>query len=272
MKNKNKLPLIFDLRSFTLDDGPGIRTTVFLKGCPLSCVWCHNPEAFSPEKEIAFYAHLCLGCGDCERACSESAISIELKGRIDREKCTGCGVCADACPTTAIRLIGMYYPVSDLVEKLLSDRIFYKTSKGGVTFSGGEPTLFMDYVSQVMKGLKDEKIHIAIQTSGQFDLDEFKKKLLPYIDLIFYDIKLFDSKEHEKYTGRSNDRIISNFISLLNESDVPIVPRIPLIPKITENRKNLKSIEVFLKSLGCIDSKGLTYNPGGNMKRNALGR
>ena len=163
MRKNEGHPLIFDIKHFALDDGPGIRTTVFLKGCSLSCQWCHNPESINSGHEIAFFAHLCINCGDCQAVCPEDAVCVDGTNRIEREKCTRCQKCVDKCPTTALKSIGKYYTVAELAEFLKSDHIFYETSKGGVTFSGGEPTLYMDYVGDVMKELKNDNIHIAIQ-------------------------------------------------------------------------------------------------------------
>jgi glycyl-radical enzyme activating protein len=196
----------------------------------------------------------------------------EDAGRIIRDRCTACGICAEECPTTALKIVGKYYSVSDLIEILLSDHIFYETSKGGVTFSGGEPTLYMDYVGEVMKGLKAKNIHIAIETSGMFNLAEFKTKLLPYIDLIFYDLKLYDPHKHEEYTGRDNKQILSNLTDLVKESRIRIIPRLPLVPKITATTDNLTQIARFLKGAGITTCELLPYNPGGIAKRIALGK
>ena len=265
-------PLIFDIHHFALDDGPGIRSTVFMKGCPLSCLWCHNPESMKSGSEIAFYPQLCINCGDCKTVCTEGAISLEQADRIMRDRCTACGNCAEECPTTALKIVGKHYSVSNLIEILLSDHIFYETSKGGVTFSGGEPTLYMDYVGEVMKELKANNVHIAIETSGRFNLEEFKTKLLPHIDLIFYDIKLYNPGKHKQYTGKSNKHILSNFADLIKKSNARIIPRLPLVPKITATTENLTQIACFLKSAGISTCELLPYNSGGITKRIAIGK
>jgi pyruvate formate lyase activating enzyme len=266
MSSREERPLIFDIHRFAIDDGPGIRTTVFLKGCPLGCVWCQNPESIESGPEIAFYRHLCIGCGDCRKVCPEGAIHPENAERINTDKCIKCGKCADVCPTTALKTIGIYYPIPKIVGILLGDSIFYQTSQGGVTFSGGEPTLFMDYLEKVMKALKDKDIHIAIQTCGIFDISEFKKRLLKYINLIFYDIKFIDPELHKKYTGKGNKIILQNFIDLIRKPNITIIPRVPLVPKITATQKNLLEIARFLREVGCTKYFLLPYNPGGISK------
>lgn len=268
----NRRPLVFDIRRFALDDGPGIRTTVFFKGCPLSCVWCHNPESISPRAEIVFHPTLCINCRACEEICPERAARMAFPGRILREKCIVCGACAEKCPSTALKIAGKYYPVNELVEELMKDRIFHETSCGGVTLSGGEPTLHMDYLSAVTRELKKCGIHIAIQTSGAFDVQEFRGKLLPYIDLIFYDIKLFDSQMHREYTGVGNEIIKNNFISLANDRKNNLIPRTPLIPSITAAKENLQQISRFIKNVGCKKYELLAYNPGRIEKMQAAGR
>jgi len=260
------MPLISDIHHFALDDGPGIRSTVFMKGCPLSCTWCHNPESISPAAEIAFYKNRCIGCGCCKGVCPEGAISMRPEDeRVIRDKCTACGACCEECPSTALSAIGSCYHVDLLVETLLKERIFYDTS-------GGEPTLFMDYVGAVMQRLKEEGIHVAIQTSGMFNLEEFNEKLLPCIDLIFFDQKLLDEDRHRKFTGRDNGLILENFKYLARNASVPVVPRIPLIPGITATRENLADIAGFLKKTGCLTATLLPYNPGGITKTRVLGK
>ena len=265
-------PLITDIHHFALDDGPGIRTTVFLKGCPLSCVWCHNPETVSPGRDITFQKDLCIGCGECLKACPYGAILMGGEERVSRTLCTACGVCADACPSTALRVAGKHYPVPELIETLLRDRLFYEASDGGVTFSGGEPTLFMDYVAAAARELKRAGVHVAIQTSGYFDFGEFSDKLLPWLDLIFFDLKIFDPEEHRKWTGVSNELILDNFIRLKRLGRVGIVPRIPLVPGITATEENVARLGNFIKIAGAAHCKLLGYNSGGMMKRGFLGK
>jgi pyruvate formate lyase activating enzyme len=265
-------PLVCNIRHFALDDGPGIRTTVFFKGCPLSCTWCHNPESMSAEREIAFHPELCIQCGDCLAGCQDGAIRLQDGERIIRERCSRCGQCVEVCPARALRSIGTYYSVDECADFLLKDRLFYETSDGGVTFSGGEPTLHMDFLSAVMKILKKSSIHIAIQTSGMFDLSGFQAKLLPYCDLIFYDIKFYDAGSHRQYTGADNSTILDNFVYLVRHSDAEIIPRVPLVPGITDTEDNLTKIAHFLKTTGCNEYELLPYNPGGISKRRATGR
>lgn len=264
------LPVIFDIRRFALDDGPGIRTTVFLKGCPLSCIWCHNPESVMADGEIAYYPRLCIRCSDCTAACVTGAITDD-PSRVDRGLCSACGSCADVCPAAALKRVGLYYPVDKLIELLLRDRILYETSGGGVTFSGGEPTLHMDYLGASLRELKTSGIHTAIQTCGMFDITEFKEKALPYLDLIFYDLKLIDVRDHVKYTGKDNGVILRNFTDLIREIPGKIYPRMPLVPGITATAGNVRKLGRFLKSLGCNECEVLPYNPAGLSKRAALG-
>jgi len=268
---KEPFPLIFDIHRFALDDGPGIRTTVFLKGCPLACCWCHNPESIHIEQETAFYAERCVLCGSCKAVCPETAISDSPALQIDRSRCTSCGRCADSCPAKAIVIMGNEYPLEDLMEIILRDRHFFDASGGGVTFSGGEPTLWMDYLSTLLMALKTENLHTAIQTCGLFDYSGFSQKVLPFIDLIMFDIKLIDATKHLKYTGHDNSSMLENFRRLTKDAGNRVLPRVPLVPGITATPDNLLEIASFLAYLGYLRCDLLPYNPAGIDKRRIRG-
>jgi len=253
--------LIVDIKRNALDDGPGIRTLIFFKGCPLSCVWCQNPEAKSSEQEISFDKEVCSFCGKCAEVCETNAINLDYKYRINREVCNFCGKCVNICPNHAYELVGKYYDIDDLIEIILKDKIFFKNSGGGVTLSGGEPTLHMNYVNKLLQKLKKQEIHVCLETCGYFNLSKFKEMILPYLDLIYFDLKLYDSVLHKKYCGVSNEIILQNFEYLINKSEVELLPRIPLIPSITTDKKNLKSFAQFLKSNNINKVHLLPYNP-----------
>lgn len=265
-------PLITHLRRLSLDDGPGLRTTVFLKGCPLACIWCHNPETIRAGPELLVFADRCLGCADCVPACPERALSDGTPPHLQRELCTACGRCVDVCPTTALQVAGRHYPTAELVELLLRDQPFYQASGGGVTFSGGEPTLFPHYLARVQRSLRARGVHIAVETAGYFSWTIFARTMLPHIDLVLYDLKLFDPTQHRRYTGRGNERILANFVRLCEETNVEVVPRIPLIPGITTTSRNLSALARFVRGRRCRPLQLLPYNPAGVTKRRALGQ
>jgi pyruvate formate lyase activating enzyme len=272
MTRQLERPLITNIHRFALDDGPGIRTTVFLKGCPLSCEWCHNPESMDPTEEVAFQGQLCIGCADCLRDCPHGAITMDSAERINRDLCTACGVCTKVCPTTALRMVGCYHTPSELTETLLKDRLFFETSKGGVTFSGGEPTLFPKYVATVAEKLHENGIHTAIQTCGHFDPVVFKSVLLPHLDLIYFDLKFFDPQQHKAWTGVANENILANFLDIVQCAGSRVVPRIPLVPGITATEENLSNLALFLRDSHATSYELLAYNSGGIPKRTFLGK
>jgi pyruvate formate lyase activating enzyme len=266
------LALVIDVRRYSFEDGPGIRSVVFFKGCPLRCIFCHNPEAQELKPEIAFYRERCIECGACRNACTSGAMDTESPDRIRRDRCNRCGKCADVCPTDAMRLVGKHYSVEGLTEVLLRDSEYYRHSGGGVTLSGGECTLFPDYLEALLKRLKACGIHVVLETSGYFSYHEFRRKIYPYLDLIYYDIKFIDNEDHKRYCDRSNRIILRNFRSLLEEAEVEILPRIPLIPGITSTEKNLSAIADFLDTSGAKKGQPLAYNPMGLTKCVTLGR
>jgi len=268
----DRTPLIVDIKRHSLADGPGIRTVVFFKGCPLRCVHCHNPETQDGRVEIAFRPSDCIHCGHCAEVCPEGAIDLASPGRILRKQCTRCGLCAQACPGNGLSLIGVYYPVDRLADILFKDLLFYRHSGGGVTLSGGECTLYPDYLHALLKVLKAHGIHVVLETSGYFDYSAIREKILPYIDMIYFDIKIADPDQHRKYTGQSNERIIRNLRELLGESSLEVHPRIPLVPGITTNRENLSGIVELLVDAGADDVSLIPYNPLGLEMNRRLGR
>jgi pyruvate formate lyase activating enzyme len=269
-----KTPLILDLKGNSLDDGPGIRTVVFFKGCPLSCVWCHNPESKKATPEISFAKSECVGCGTCIETCTENALDQKNPYFIDRARCTLCAACTENCPSGALSMVGKAMDIKDIISVVAKDKPFYKNSGGGVTLSGGEPTLYMDFLSDLLKRLKEDGIHTLIETCGLFEFESFEKKVLPYVDTIYYDIKILDPEIHQQFCGVKNDRILENFSklnSLSAETNFELLARTPLIPDITATEENLTGIADFLKTQGVSQTRLLAYNPLWHEKNDKIG-
>ena len=269
---QDQKPLIIDIKRHALHDGRGIRTTVFFKGCPLRCVWCHNPESMESGMEIGFYPSDCVQCGDCVEACPTGAAQMSLPGRIDRSMCQRCGTCAEVCPGHGLRQIGRFYEIDELVDIVLRDKVYYQTSDGGVTLSGGEPGMHIDYVSHLLQKLKANSIHTAIETSGFFEWSQFNCKILSWLDLVLFDIKLADPVLHLKYTGKRNDVILQNLARLVRDRPGDIIPRVPLIPGFTTRLNNLQKISGVVREMGVRRCWLLPYNPLGFSKRKTIGK
>ena len=262
---------IFDVQRFTIVNGPGIRTAVFFKGCPLSCKWCHNPESQIPLPQLLYIKSKCTGCGKCIRVCKNNAHRISDQGHsINFNKCTVCGICANVCPNGALLISGKELNLIELIDVILSDKVYYDLSNGGVTFTGGEPTLYDECVIKLCKEIKKESIHIVIDTCGYAPLEVFKK-LAPLCDLFLYDIKLMDSKKHREYTGVPNDLILENLNWLANSgSNIRI--RVPLIPGVNDNEENIRETARFITGLRIDELDLLPYHEYGRSKALGIGR
>jgi pyruvate formate lyase activating enzyme len=267
-------PLILDIKGNSLDDGPGIRSAVFFKGCPLSCVWCHNPESKRIEAELSFDASACIGCGNCRKVCELNALSLNNPYYVDRNRCTLCYKCVDICPAKALTKVGKAMSQDELVKKLISDKPFYDVSNGGVTLTGGEATLCAEWVGELAHKLCDNGINVLLETCGQFDYDKVAQHILPYIKNIYCDIKIFNRENHKKYCGVYNDRILENIRKMWNDRNkygYDFLPRTPLIPGITDTKENLTEIANFLSELGISKIQLLPYNPTWYSKNDKLG-
>lgn len=263
-------PLVIDIKRHTLENSQGVRTTILFKGCQMHCLWCHNPEAIDPDVEIGFYPDECLSCGRCAKGCPTGACSLSNPERIDRELCVHCGLCTEVCPGSGLRLIGTYYSSERLFQLVLQDSMYYEFS--GVTLSGGEPTLHMEYISILLKMLKQEGIHTAIETNGFFPGLEFQKYVLDFLDLIYFDIKLVNPDIHRLYTGRDNDLILNNLAMLVRICPEKMVIRMPLIPGITTTTEARQAMSGLLRKFGIKECVLLPYNSLGHSKRQNLGK
>lgn len=239
--------MIFDIKRYAIHDGPGIRTTIFFKGCPLRCPWCHNPEGVKKEQEIMLWQDRCTKCGDCVPVCPYRAISIDRNLSIDWGKCDLCGECIKVCHPKAIEMVGREISVEEVVREIEKDIVFYDESGGGATFSGGEPFFQPKFLEALLKECKKRYINTAVDTSGYVS-KEILSGLSDYIDLFLYDLKIMDSEKHSKYTGVPNELILENLRELLKRGKRVNV-RLPLIPKVNGDRKGIEKTGEFLASL-----------------------
>lgn len=266
------LPFVVALKRDAMDDGPGIRTVVFFKGCSLSCAWCHNPESLHPLPQPVWRAERCLGCGLCLEECRSGAIE-GLPGPSDPARCTRCGACAQECPSTARELVGRQYPADELVALLLRDERLYHHSGGGVTFSGGEPALHAPFVATVARALRARGVHVLLQTAGNVEARAFEEHLVGNIDTFFFDLKLLDRYLHQLWCGRDNARILDNLERLLARGDaIELLVRVALVPGVTATDENLAAAAAWLRARGATRVALLPYNPLWIPKARAVGR
>jgi pyruvate formate lyase activating enzyme len=238
--------LIFDIKKFAIHDGVGIRTTVFFKGCPLNCWWCHNPESLNPKPELVLYENKCIGCGGCFKVCPQKAHEIlpNKKRVYHKEKCLLCGKCSGICYAEALVMQGRKVTVEELMVELRKDIPFYKNSDGGITLSGGEPMYQHVFVEALLKQCKSEGLHTIIDTCGYTSWKKFKK-VLPYLDSVLYDLKHINDHKHKIYTGVSNRLILRNLYRI-GDYGLPLTIRIPIIPGINDTKENIMSTAQFL--------------------------
>ncbi len=257
---------IVAIKRFEIHDGDGIRTTLFLKGCPLKCIWCHNPETISPKPQVAYIKEKCIGCGECASICYAHSFSSGLHV-YDRSKCVYCGRCKNVCLGDALAFYSKEVSPEEVLPLLLEDRIFYDNSGGGVTLSGGEPLLQAEFCMELLKLLKWEGIHTAVDTCGfakKADID----RLIDYTDIFLYDIKFYDEKKHIQYTGRTNQPIIEN-LKYIDTTGKPVEIRIPFVPTINDDQ--IQPIGRFLASLKhIVKVKLLPYHNFSSSKYMAL--
>jgi pyruvate formate lyase activating enzyme len=241
--------VVTNIQRFSIHDGPGIRTTVFMKGCNLRCFWCHNPETWHLKPELQVFPQKCIGCGACLEVCpNEAHVMTEEGKQFIRERCEGCGACADVCYAGALVLVGERVSVDDVLEEVLADRAFYESSGGGVTLSGGEPTLQMDFAYEILSRSREAGLHTAIETNAHCRWEDLER-LLTVTDLVMTDIKHMDSEVHREAVGVSNERILENHRRLM-KTDKPVIFRTPVIPTVNASDEAIDAIAAYIRELG----------------------
>jgi len=262
--------VVFDIRRFSIHDGPGIRTTVFFQGCPLACAWCHNPEGMAPEPALVYRANRCLRCGACVPACPQGAIALhdELV-HTDRDRCICCGTCVEVCYAGARELAGRTMTVAEVLAEVERDTVFYDESQGGVTFSGGEPLMQADFLLALTRACRERGFHTVLDTCG-FAPWAVLDRVREYIELFLYDVKLIDDTRHRRFTGVSNARILENLRRLSGHGQ-RIILRLPLIPGINDDFENVRATGALAAELRISQLDVLPYHQAGVEKYERVG-
>lgn len=276
--NRSISATVFNIQTYCIHDGPGIRVTVFVKGCPLRCEWCANPESNLRKPQLMFYKGKCTACGRCIDACPEHAISLRetdgsMKAFTNRTLCRDCGACTGVCPAEARELSGKTVTVAEAIDRILKDKLFLDASGGGMTVSGGEPLFYPDFTENLLMAAREEGLHTAIETSN-FASTEIIDRIYPYVDLALCDIKHMDSEKHRKYTGVPNEQLLENIKRIYHVHHVPVWARVPVIPGRNDDDENIRATADFVRNELGTDVRVclLPYHRLGEAKNESLGK
>ena len=263
---------IFDIQRSSYNDGPGIRTTLFFKGCPLKCLWCHNPESQKKSKQLFYFYDKCIACGQCMKVCGNAVHFLDQDGhQIKFENCHLCGACVENCLAGALKITGKEMTVQEIMEVVLADREYYEQSNGGVTLSGGEPLVYHEFINELLQSCKNAGINTCIETSGYATAEQFKQTL-ELVDILLFDHKITDAVSHKEFTGVSNETILKN-LDYAYHSGTPIIVRCPVIPGINDTEEHFRGIHnLHLKYPDLMGIELLPYHSSGNNKRTSIGK
>jgi pyruvate formate lyase activating enzyme len=271
-QHNTKKGLVFNIQRYSIHDGPGIRTVVFLKGCPLRCAWCDNPESQKPTPEAMFFEKECIGCGSCIEACKAKAIAcstnLSTPDHIIHSLCNACGACVERCPSKALRVVGRIMSSEDVIAEALKDKRFYEKSGGGLTISGGEPLAQPEFTAEILMKSHEHNVDTAIETSGYASWRTLQG-ILRFTDLVLYDLKHMDCKRHQELTGVSNARILDNIRRAAKLRRVII--RVPVVPGCNDSEENIAAVASFAKTIGTEEIHLLPFHQFGSDKYERLG-